>query len=263
MQRNCHSTHTCRVCRAPHHIHLHFDFKPEEHATSAPYTTQGRPLNGSQDTLEVPEVINNTSAAVNSATLSSYTVLTSTSLNQITTLLSTVLVELIDAWGNPIKVRALLESATQVSFVTEKCARRLGIPRSKSRIPIQDPTFGTPGKIDVLLGVDIFPEILQNRKITGKDNQPTAINTVFGWVLMGPVSLKTPSITSLFIASSSSLETSLKQFWELEEVPPHSVGSSEDLACEELYKASCQRNDSGRYVVALPFNGSEPLFPQS
>ncbi|KAF2892043.1 hypothetical protein ILUMI_14130 [Ignelater luminosus] len=215
MQKNCHSTHTCRVCRAPHHTHLHFDSKPAKHATPAPYTTQGKPLNGSQDTLVVPEIINNTSAAMNSATLSSHTVLTSTSLNQITTLLSTVLVELINAWGNPIKVRALLDSASQVSFVIEKCARRLGIPRSKFCIPIQgigqgsstssgtvnymptnnidtskwkyianmtlaDPTFGTPGKIDVLLGADIFPEILQNGKITGKDNQPTAINTVFG-----------------------------------------------------------------------------------
>ncbi|KAF2902577.1 hypothetical protein ILUMI_03611 [Ignelater luminosus] len=89
------------------------------------------------DTLAVPEIINNTSAAMNSATLSSHTVLTSTSLSQITTLLSTVLVELIDAWGNPIKVQALLDSASQVSFVTEKYARRLGIPRFKSCIPIQ------------------------------------------------------------------------------------------------------------------------------
>ncbi|KAF2886090.1 hypothetical protein ILUMI_20082 [Ignelater luminosus] len=70
--------------------------------------------------------MNNTSVAVNSATCSLHTPLTSTSLNQITTLLFTVVVELIESWGNPINVRALLDIASQVSSVTEKGFRAIG-----------------------------------------------------------------------------------------------------------------------------------------
>lgn len=48
---------------------------------------------------------------------SSHTVLTSTSLNQITTLLSTVLIEVNDTWNTSINVRALLDNAISLALL--------------------------------------------------------------------------------------------------------------------------------------------------
>ena len=54
-----------------------------------------------------------------------------------------------------------------------------------SDINLADPQFGQPGKIDVLLGVDIFVQVMQNGRGTGS---PAAFKTEFGWVLAGEVS---------------------------------------------------------------------------
>nr|CAI5833774.1 unnamed protein product [Callosobruchus analis] len=39
--------------------------------------------------------------------------------------------------------------------------------------------------IDLLLGVEVFGEILCSGYVRGQNGGPHAINTVFGWVLMG------------------------------------------------------------------------------
>ena len=48
-----------------------------------------------------------------------------------------------------------------------------------------DPTFGKPGKIDILLGVDVFVSVFCQGRRCGPTNSPTAIETSFGWVLAG------------------------------------------------------------------------------
>ena len=47
-----------------------------------------------------------------------------------------------------------------------------------------DPEY-KPGKIDILLGVDIFIEVIHHDQWSGPQNTPTALNTEFGWVLAG------------------------------------------------------------------------------
>ena len=53
-------------------------------------------------------------------------------------------------------------------------------------IDLADPDFGRPGRIDLLLGVDVFVEtlLLQGRR-TGPSGTPSAFETEFGWVLAG------------------------------------------------------------------------------
>jgi len=72
-------------------------------------------------------------------------------------------------------------------------------------LDLADPTFNTPGPIDILLGADIAPAIFTGTRIEGQSSQPTAFNTIFGWVLMSPVSKKpTDLVTSLLVIMDSS-----------------------------------------------------------
>ena len=52
-------------------------------------------------------------------------------------------------------------------------------------LPLADPTFGRPGRIDLLLGVDVFADVLRQGQRTGPAGSPVAFETDFGWVLSG------------------------------------------------------------------------------
>ncbi|KAL5246324.1 hypothetical protein ACI65C_013732 [Semiaphis heraclei] len=52
-------------------------------------------------------------------------------------LLSTALVKVQNENGEVITVRALLDSASQSSFITESCVYRLGLSREKTKVTVQ------------------------------------------------------------------------------------------------------------------------------
>ncbi|XP_016660804.1 uncharacterized protein LOC107884024 [Acyrthosiphon pisum] len=90
-----------------------------------------------------------------------------------------------------------------------------------NQLDLADPTFHTPGQVDILLGADVAPAIFTGDRIAGLQHHPMAFGTVFGWVLMGPAEAMTPKpVTSMLVTSDSTLEQSLSIFWEMEE-PPH------------------------------------------
>ena len=78
-------------------------------------------------------------------------------------------------------------------------------------LSLVDPDFGCPGKIDLLLSVDVFTEALLHGRRVGVSGSPIALETVFGWVLAGPTSNHTPesivaSHHTLVITSDDLLE---------------------------------------------------------
>ena len=58
-------------------------------------------------------------------------------------------------------------------------------------IPLADPHSGCPGRIHLLLGVDVFTQAVLHGRRVGPPGTP-AFKTVFGWVLAGPTSQLTP-----------------------------------------------------------------------
>lgn len=56
-----------------------------------------------------------------------------------------------------------------------------------TNLPLADPLYHRPQSIDLLLGADILPMLFLNGKAAGKPGEPIALETVFGWILMGPV----------------------------------------------------------------------------
>ena len=141
-----------------------------------------------------------------------------------------------------------------VRFTIDHCAHLKGIP-------LADPTFGTPGEIDVLLGAEIYARIMMPGIRYGTENEPSAFKTVFGWILSGKAHSApetTASTNTVCTLATSSLENSLKQFWELENVPTSQVIAPEDAECERIYCNTYTRDKAGRYCVALPFVSEGP-----
>ena len=82
-------------------------------------------------------------------------------------------------------------------------------------IQLADPDFGRPGRIDVLLGVDIFVETLLQGWRIGPPGSPSAFETEFGWVLAGRLDASSPSThVASHHASLTTRDDLLRRFWE-------------------------------------------------
>ena len=52
-------------------------------------------------------------------------------------------------------------------------------------LPLADPSYCQPGRIDILLGVDVLVDVLLHGRQAGPPDTPVALETEFGWVLSG------------------------------------------------------------------------------
>ncbi|XP_070141631.1 uncharacterized protein [Drosophila kikkawai] len=65
-------------------------------------------------------------------------------------------------------------------------------------VPLADPTFSESSEIDVLIGADILPSVLLGGSKNNIFGSLLAQETIFGWVLSGPVSSEATSGVSVF-----------------------------------------------------------------
>ncbi|XP_069358466.1 uncharacterized protein [Maniola hyperantus] len=129
-------------------------------------------------------------------------------------------------------------------------------------LTLADPGFATPGKIDILLGAEVYGEVLLNDMIKHPQGNLIAQNTILGWVISGRATHDTTSarreIASMHIKIRE--DEFLRKFWDREN-EPNSLEkklTEEELKCEELYEKTTTRNEDGRFVVKLPFKDEEP-----
>ena len=220
----CPSKFICRECKMKHHTLLHRPQKqlPDQGNSTKTYSSMNSTSNKMESTKQ-------------------FTTGHFSAENEINTvLLSTSPVTIRNSLGDAIKLRALLDSGSQASLVTEDVAKALMLPTQRSQINIStmgsfhfqktrglspvklndtleinlhlitkisntipdkeidvstmrhvnnlnlaDPTFNVPNKVDLLLGADVIEDILLDNKI--KDNGLCIRDSVFGWVVSGPV----------------------------------------------------------------------------
>ena len=126
-----------------------------------------------------------------------------------------------------------------------------------SDLSLSDPDFGCPGRIDMLLGVDVYADALLQGQRKGPPGTPVAFENKFGWVLAG----KTNQLPTLqnkvpsFHITVSSGDDILRTFWEIKESPR----SQSDLSLQERtvirhFKENHTKTKEGRFVVPLPKN---------
>ncbi|XP_070075761.1 uncharacterized protein [Drosophila takahashii] len=143
---------------------------------------------------------------------------------------------------SPTKPGLQLDTA---AYVLPELAGRLpshSIPqdilRDLPNLQCADPTFLQSSQIDVLIGADILPSVLLSGTKTNICGSLFGQETIFGWVLTGPVSMSTSNRVSAFTTqitktSEASLDKLLTKFWEVEDLPSKMVKES-DSVCEKL-----------------------------
>lgn len=129
----------------------------------------------------------------------------------------------------------------------------LNLPKN---IVLADPTFGQPAPIDVLIGVDLFWDILGDEQRSLGPRNPKLINTQLGWIISGPinpyVANKNIYCNKAIVSNQNDFEKSLCKFWELEEVPIKRIMSEDEKFCENHFIAHTRREITGRFCVNLP-----------
>lgn len=121
-------------------------------------------------------------------------------------------------------------------------------------LPMADDDFSEPGPIDLLLGVNLYSQILLFHKITA-NNLPAALETTLGYIVMGnaPVISPRTSPHTFCAFTTDPLHQLVERFWSTEEPPSKLFLSPDDQRCEDIYTSTTTRNEDGSYVVQLPF----------
>ncbi|XP_055589129.1 uncharacterized protein LOC129741431 [Uranotaenia lowii] len=119
---------------------------------------------------------------------------------------------------------------------------------------LADPGFYESGPIDVIIGAEFYMDLLSDGRMKPLENGPTLQNTVFGWIVSGrlPNNQNSVSQSEVYVCSVGDIQDQLTRFWELETCHVRSIQSIEESACEEIFKNTTVRDESGRFVVTLP-----------
>ncbi|XP_050340495.1 uncharacterized protein LOC126766847 [Bactrocera neohumeralis] len=126
-------------------------------------------------------------------------------------------------------------------------------------LTLADKRFFVNEPVDVILGGDVYPQIMLDGIRKNVLGSLLAQETVFGWIVTGRANTIKPTNTCVSYYNEISLEKQLASFWELEEISKEKKLSEEDRYCEELYKETTKRNEDGKYVVSLPFRKDYPV----
>ncbi|XP_076285540.1 uncharacterized protein LOC143211601 [Lasioglossum baleicum] len=96
----------------------------------------------------------------------------------------------------------------------------------------------------------------------GEQGALIAQNTIFGWVLTGPIQPSNEHVTHLHALHAevhNEINEMLHKFWEVEATPQINFLSEEDKKCEEHFVKPHSRESDGKYVVWLPINTESPI----
>ncbi|XP_036341980.1 uncharacterized protein LOC118751307 [Rhagoletis pomonella] len=127
---------------------------------------------------------------------------------------------------------------------------------------LADLQFGTPGNIDILVGADVWGQVVEGDVNFGGLQEPHPQRTRFGWVVFGPASAeKISALPSLAFSAQlrgedMQLEELERNFWQLEEVPSQDCGGDDER--ERHFSATHSRTSDGRYVFQIVFRAGAP-----
>lgn len=298
MQFACKHTTRCHICRESHHTILHNEFSKN---SSPPAELANTTVN---QTFQPPE---NTSTPETATVSTHITNLSTRNLNP--ALLPTVQL-IIKTQNRNLKVKALVDQGSQLSFISEELSQVLPFPKHKTRINVSgigghraltvkkstrfilhsnykkefelpitalvvpsvtsyiptkitplcipdlsdfflaDPDFLFPQKIDILLGNDVYGDLLLSG-MKKFENSFLLQETQFGWMISG--SPRSQTIATRISANVCSLDEQLRMFWEQEELLDIKPQTNEEELCEKLFADTHSRDETGRYTVHLPF----------
>ncbi|KMQ89917.1 pao retrotransposon peptidase [Lasius niger] len=176
--------------------------------------------------------------------------------------LSTALIEVYDRRGRTHRCRALLDSGSQINFITRRLAEELDLVQGETNMTITginqaqthsrritnvflkindlkipnnirlaDPQFHVPAEIDMLIGAEIFWQLLCIGQVYLHKDQPMLQKT----------------------------QLVLTKFWNIECVNNVAPFTPEENYCMEHYTKSTIRDENGRFIVSMPIKNEKLL----
>lgn len=134
---------------------------------------------------------------------------------------------------------------------------QLELPR---HIRLADPNYHIPEDIDLLLGADVFWQVLEERRV---DLGPISLRqSTLGWLITGSVSPGPVKRNSRAVVNVA-LTDQVSKFWQIEHVIESDPWSLEQRGCENQFVETIRRDASGRFVVTIPLKASQSLLGNS
>ncbi|KAH8262070.1 hypothetical protein KR038_001985, partial [Drosophila bunnanda] len=261
-QRDCTSAHSCSICHSRHHTLLHRG-NPFATAPSPSASTRHQPAStpsgsgGSDEHSDVQVCFASGSGAV---------------------LLGTALINVCHLGCN-FQARALIDLDSEATFITERLFNLIKLPFKTIQAQISGLnqsisaqstklchfSIRSPARPGLQLetAAYVLPQLAGTLPKTNICGSLLGQETIFGWVLTGPLSPATPRSVSAFstrvaCSQDDSLDQPLTKFWEVEESPTRIVPEADEV-CERNFVQTTLRNEGGKYVVTLPLRDPEHM----
>lgn len=123
-------------------------------------------------------------------------------------------------------------------------------------ITLADPHYDTPGRVDMLIVVEWFYQLLAESQIQSGNEYPIIQNTKFGWVVAGGKNTnndKKPSLSfNVCALIDGDLDKELEQFWLIENMNDNVLDSITNNHVINHYNTTVMRESTGRFIVSLP-----------
>ncbi|CAG9125559.1 unnamed protein product [Plutella xylostella] len=147
-----------------------------------------------------------------------------------------------------------------------------------SHICLADPTFYKPAEVDILIGADLFWDLLGSQRIKLGTGRPVLCETRLGWIVSGPNTSNYASLISSeikcnfakteshFTGEMDDIRQDLTRFWQLEEINSKSSSSHyspEEKLCEDHFVQNTSRLPDGRFCVRIPLKNDPELLGDS
>lgn len=124
-------------------------------------------------------------------------------------------------------------------------------------LSLADPSFHVPDEVQLIIGAELFYDLLMQGRMKISDECPTLVETRLGWIVSGSVftcSKKIQRNVCNLSVTNEDLNRTLSKFWELEACGEASPLNAQEHAVEMHFERTVSRDASGRYIVRLPFN---------
>ncbi|UYV63732.1 hypothetical protein LAZ67_2005453 [Cordylochernes scorpioides] len=263
---NCRLNQRCKVCKGKHHTMIHYDKPSTEGASAQVENTTPKEHESAINLTNTQQANCNDSHSPTGQRFPSHHD-NKMMLRIIGTCPKEIRSDDYRGWKHT-SAAFFIDKAVVTGVLTSEIPNfRLKDPNwpTLKNLKLADPEFYIQAPIDMILGADIYTELMLNGPISLGEGLPMAINTRLGWVLLGKLMRTSESNTevcNLSLQSEPELEFVMKRFWETESVPSPDL-CTQDEYCESLFSNNHGRDSHGRYWVKLPFRQHRPLLGES
>ena len=119
-------------------------------------------------------------------------------------------------------------------------------------ITLADPTFSSSSRIDLLIGSEIFWNLI----CAGAHHLPNCgihlRETKLGWILAGRANFQKSQPITCNLSTVKDINHQITRFWTIEDCDQKPISSPSDKHCETHYSQTTRRKEDGRYIVNIP-----------